>query len=713
MSEIITEGVGNLPNEPVFIVPNRVDLQVIHALEDALGGPNRVAWYVEQSHKPSDEILAYLNTSRAAGGAFNMERMSPEEAAAFIGRARRNHLHAVYLPGGSGAGSELSEVSGRLLGWLESLNIPVVPVFAGMYNRDLPKAVVTSAPYDQLRVQFLPMQRVGAGQASRIRSLWQEASADHLAVHPLLEVADLPRALLDLLMHNRDGVLIDGVDDSRLDYGNLLMASVLMAKQLRKKYLLPRMGILLPPGKYATCANLACIFAGITPVNFSWEASAASFEQAVRISRVSRFITEDRFVEKMQDFAWPQERDLIYLNRELARLSGGEMKIWRLMTQFAGADFASARAHLATPSPDSEAMIFFSHPETDAPQGTVLTHRMLLAALVQTGMRLRPSAGERILCAMPLCHSCAAVINLLMPLIYGLDMVTYPSQDVPRRLAHLALRYKVAHAVLEPWTLQEILEQGGGASFAACRHLIMAGGLPTAQLLTTCREQLPHPPELAFTRVESGAPISLGVPALVADGISCGTPLYGAAIRISDINRAGRIIPMSDPGALWVSGVSLAPAYLGASAAENPTIRGKWLRTGDVARVDETGRLVISGRAQRFSHIDDRLVSHELVEEIIATELKLEPSAERQIAVVEVPDRASGSVRLVMLSTIHQAPHPNDYVTIRYALTNARYPSAWAPYHILPMRRIPVLPSGELDYRLSRSIACQLLRIHE
>ena len=74
-----------------------------------------------------------------------------------------------------------------------------------------------------------------------------------------------------------------------------------------------------------TIAFVACVISGIVPVFINYEATAEEFIHSARRSELTRFITERRFQNKLSDFCWPRERDLIYAESELREVPRGRM----------------------------------------------------------------------------------------------------------------------------------------------------------------------------------------------------------------------------------------------------------------------------------------------------------------------------------------------------------------------------------------------------
>lgn len=133
---------------------------------------------------------------------------------------------------------------------------------------------------------------------------------------------------------------------------------------------------------------------------------------------------------------------------------------------------------------------------------------------------------------------------------------------------------------------------------------------------------------------------------------------------------------------------------------------------GGVGKLSDEGLLTISGRKARFSKINDTLVPHVAAEDALYKVLGL-PTDDgvRRLAIVGVPNPRGAGEILALLSTVHKNVVPQDIITARYALLNARYPAAWAPTHIMPVSSIPSLPNGSLDYPLCYRGTCRQLGI--
>lgn len=722
MGNIITEGQGNIPTQPVLILPNRIDLQVVKQLEEQLGNGN-ICWLVEDSHRPGAEIMNYLNRPGAHGLLCSAERMSREVLSDRIHDALSKGLYVVLICGRPGQQpSSLSDVPANILSMFDDTTLSALPLYAGMYNKGLKNAIVTQTPYDTLRLQYSPVLKAGAGLGVRVLSAWAEAAAVQFSAHPQLTEASLPHALLHSMKEHPDALIIDGVDDTQMTRSRLLALALILSRRIRSYTTERRIGVILPPGKLATITNVACILAGIAPVNINYTADAETFRNRVEKARLTRFITEQRFISKQQQFAWPRRRDLLFADRELSTLSNSRLRAWQLLVRFAPVDKLAVLLHIAHPQPGDEAAISFSDSVGSTAKGVVHTHAMILAGAMQMQSRLQPAARERFLCTAPLYTTAGFTVGLLMPLLYGCDMITYPSPDAGKRICRLAHNYGATFATFSPGHLHRVLQHATADTFATARCIMVTDGKLPEETSQKAAAELKLNLQEAYTLSEAAcicaASASTPEPAPGTPHIiptrrigSVGAPMPGIAVRITDSNRDDLILPASSPGNIWLQGPAIASGYLADTPPATERMRGKWFRTDDVGCMDANGILTICGRRERFSKISGEMVSHEMVEAALCRILGIAPGNETpRLAILGVP--GPKGERLVMLSTIHKTGGGPVVTPLRYQLTNAHYSGNWAPEVILPMPYIPTLPNGKLDYETCYRGACRTLGVY-
>ena len=251
-------------------------------------------------------------------------------------------------------------------------------------------------------------------------------------------------------------------------------------------------------------------------------------------------------------------------------------------------------------SPDDIAALLFTAGTAGTPKAAVLTHGNLLANLDQVmrhpGLADRPD--DVVLGVLPLFH------------IFGLNVVL-----------GLALRVGGAVALVErfdPLSCVETIGQHGVTVIAGAPPMfeawstargIDAGAFRSVRLAVSGGAPLPVSVSEAF-EARFGVPVWEGYGLTEAAPIvstslvggeprkgSIGVPLPGVEVRLVDAE--GEDALGGDSGEIWVRGPNVFPGYWHdeeATAAAR-TADG-WLRTGDIAVVDDDGYLYIVDRAK-------------------------------------------------------------------------------------------------------------------
>ena len=156
-------------------------------------------------------------------------------------------------------------------------------------------------------------------------------------------------------------------------------------------------------------------------------------------------------------------------------------------------------------------------------------------------------------------------------------------------------------------------------------------------------------------------------------------------------------------GRLLVRGPNVMLGYL---SAESPgklseaggDFGGRWYDTGDIVQVDDDGFVWIVGRAKRFAKVGGEMVSLTAVEGLAS---RAWPDAVH--AAVSLPDPQKGE-RLILLTErvdgerrrLLEQAHREGMAEIN------------VPRRIYPIRRIPLLGSGKIDYVAARALAERL-----
>ncbi len=714
-----------------------MNLRALQAIERHYYGGMPICWLVEQNEKPSKAIEAYLEAQNASGVIFSAAQTDipkfSNKLAAYISQGYLVILlpseECPLTPSTLNSDSEnalsfdpLMDATPELLRVIASFKLPVTPLYLGLFNEDENALFGHSASgaCDTMIAQALPELSAGDDLAVRLRLSWLEASAEILGLLQQLEEASIGDLILDSLLAHPQASFIDGVDESILSYDEFLSELLPFAKALRTTHSdCYRLGIILPPGKDAILANLACLITGITPVNIDTTLSHEHVRYVIKQADLTRFITEERYYQMPSDFSWPLQRDLIMMHELHERVGAvSRLSLGRLTHMF-GIEWARKKIRSHASKGGHEAAIFYTRAEQELPREHCVSNQMILAAKYMLQQRLPLSAGATVMSTQHYSDPIGFMIGMLFPLLRGCDIVTYPIADALGRIKTLAYQYNanlaltstqhlrhslhekpnpsqdpkqgaltfICHGERLPHDLQLRCEQHWGARFMHC--YVHSGAI----CLTSLENKSNLPASGSASSSSSNSSSSKA--ALWRNGAA----LMGMGIRICDIDSATPT-PQSPSvlGMLWLSSAALAEP-------------DEWLRTGDVALINEAGELCIAGKEDRFTKLGGELIAHELLEELLCDILNAPTQGKRQLAVVGVRSHPHTPEKLILLSCIHDTVPTHELIDLRYKLLNRHYPSCWCPELILPVRHIPELSTGKLDYKRAHEYCCRALNI--
>lgn len=317
----------------------------------------------------------------------------------------------------------------------------------------------------------------------------------------------------------------------------------------------------------------------------------------------------------------------------------------------------------------------------------------LRANAVASNARLEFGAGDRWLATLAWAHVGGLAVPLRAAAAGAAVALTGPRFDaasVARALGELA----VTHLSLVPAMLHGLL--------AACARppgslrAVLLGGAATPPDLAERALSAGWPLTLTYGLTEAGSQVTTATPAEVRAGDrSAGVPLDGVEVRIRPPGTAAEGPDgASAPGHIEVRGDTLFRGYAGEPARP----AGSWFATGDLGRLDERGRLTVTGRLR------DRIVSGGAnvdpaqVEAVLAAH-----PAVREAAVIGVPDDRWGQVVVAIVAGEDPDLPAHLDPWCRERLSGPRVPRRWEMLDRLPRTATGKVDRARLRARLAES----------
>jgi acyl-CoA synthetase (AMP-forming)/AMP-acid ligase II len=261
-------------------------------------------------------------------------------------------------------------------------------------------------------------------------------------------------------------------------------------------------------------------------------------------------------------------------------------------------------------APDDEAAILYTSGTTGQPKGALHTHRNFTTNILSVGYSNARAALRRgeappepqpktALMVIPLFHCTALSAMLMGTMVAGHTLVFMRKWD-PLEAMAIIERERVQITGGVPTIAWQLLEHPERSRFdLSSLEQISYGGAPAApELVRKIREEFGALPGNGWGMTETTATVTSHVGEdYLNRPDSAGPPVPIADLRIMSPDGASEL-PVGEVGELWARGPQVVKGYWNRPDATAETFVDGWVRTGDLARLDEEGFVYIVDRAK-------------------------------------------------------------------------------------------------------------------
>jgi acyl-CoA synthetase (AMP-forming)/AMP-acid ligase II len=341
------------------------------------------------------------------------------------------------------------------------------------------------------------------------------------------------------------------------------------------------------------------------------------------------------------------------------------------------------------------AAVPYSSGTTGAMKGVMLTHRSLVANLVQAEAMHGFSSEDVIIAVLPFFHIYGLSVIMNQGLLAGATLVTMPRFELAAFL-DLIERYRVTRALVVPPIALALAKHPAvaGRDLSSLRHIGCGAAPLGAETARDVEARIGCSVTQGYGMTEA-SPVTHLVGAFSATRKpgSVGPPLPGTECRLVD-PETGTDVGSGERGELWIRGPQVMLGYLGNPEATAAMLDDDgWLHTGDVAVADEDGWFTIVDRVKELIKYKGFQVAPAELEALLIAHPEV-----ADCAVIGIPDEEAGELPKAFVVPVTDSLDPDALV--RYIAEQVAPHKRIRAIEIVDT--IPKSPSGKILRRLLR-----------
>jgi len=331
-------------------------------------------------------------------------------------------------------------------------------------------------------------------------------------------------------------------------------------------------------------------------------------------------------------------------------------------------------------APDAVAAILYTSGTTGKPKGVMLSACGIMTNVLQGMCRFNFLEDERVLCPLPLFHSFTQITCVWAAIATGSCVILLPKIMKDSLLQSFTYRPTFVLGIPHFFAL---LCRFASLSLHTVRYCISGGDAVSDAIRKIFALRFSKKICNGYGLTESGPLIAVDLDDTISTTNTIGKPVVQV---MCDIRNGDHGI-----GILWVRGENLMLGYYHAQAATEAVLKDGWLNTGDLARFDADGKLVICGREKDLIVYRGLKIYPQEVENVLTSAPNVQLAA-----VIGIPD-VEGCYPAAFVQTVdHKQIDPE--VLIEFCKRHLAHYKV--PRTVYFMKSMPMTPTGKIDKKV-------------
>ncbi len=505
-----------------------------------------------------------------------------------------------------------------------------------------------------------------------------------------------------------------------LSGGKLLAGALALKKKLREAGITSKhgeartIGVILPPSVGGFLTNTAITMSRDVSVNLNYTLSQSDLNYCIEKSGLQHVITSRKVMQKLNV---ELNAEPVFIEDLIESISKGD-RIWAGIQAYALPSFFVERWHgLHKSQPDDLLTILFTSGSTGRPKGVMLSHYNVQANVDSIDDLFHLKGRDTQIGVMPFFHAFGYTLGLWLTATTPMRAVYHHNPIDGRTVGKLCEEYSATILMGTPTFLRAYIKRCTPEQMKHLELAVVGAERLSPELAEEFREKFGVLPTEGYGATELAPLATANVPntrcAVEGDTArklgSIGRPIPGVSVKVVDLETR-EDLDVDEEGLLLVRGANVMQGYLDEPEKTAEVLQDGWYNTGDIAVIDDSGFVTLTGRLNRCSKIGGEMVPHGRVEEELLRIVKNQPDADSDadtdgavsLVVTAVPDEKRGERLVVLHRPLSQSPEE-----ILQELSESNLPNLWLPSResFLEVESIPVLGTGKLDLKGIREMA--------